>query len=162
MLLLFQWRHQHCATRTLAHKKKTVFSRGRPVYFISGPPKHRSARLGALHNMGYQSETHHRLKSHEISFFHNIRVSYPIILKFCPEHGNENAIMHSIKCQNDWLTEKQVMSKQDFMEFWFKCIFGQISYIAQHPRFFSCWCSAGQLTDLHFQYPSSGIIFWRW
>ena len=42
---------------------------------------------GLLCNIGYPSETHLKLKSHEISFVHNIRFSCTVVLKFCTEHS---------------------------------------------------------------------------
>ena len=41
----------------------------------------------------YPSETHLKLKSHEISFARNIFRSYLIVLKFCIEHGNDIAVL---------------------------------------------------------------------
>ena len=38
------------------------------------------------------------------------------------------------KFQNDWVTYKLIMGKEDFMRFHFKMSLGRISYIAEHPR----------------------------
>ena len=40
-----------------------------------------------LHNIACPPETHLKIKSHELSFAHNIRLSRSVILKFCTEHG---------------------------------------------------------------------------
>ena len=56
-------------------------------------------------NIGYPSETHLKLKSCEIFFAHNICFIYPIILKFCTEHGSITAVLCA-KFQNDRTTEK--------------------------------------------------------
>ena len=50
---------------------------------------------GMLCNIGYAFETHLKLKSPEISFVHNICLSCPIVLKYCTEHGSDNA-MHAL------------------------------------------------------------------
>ena len=55
--------------------------------------------------MGYQSETHPKLKSREISFVHNVRFSCPIFLKFCTEHGSITAVLCA-KFQNDWVAQQ--------------------------------------------------------
>ena len=55
---------------------------------------------GVLCNMEYLSETHLKLKSHEISFIHKICRSCLIILKFCTEHGSDTAVLFA-KFQDD-------------------------------------------------------------
>ena len=58
---------------------------------------------GGYYNTGwYLSVTHLKLKTHQDYFFHNINVSYWIILKFCTEHA---AVLHA-KFQEDSITEK--------------------------------------------------------
>ena len=57
-----------------------------------------------LCNIGYPSETHLELKSHEISLVHNIRFNYLIDLKFCTEHGSDTAVLCA-KLQSDRSTE---------------------------------------------------------
>ena len=87
-----------------------------------------------LCNTGHPSETHLKLKSREISFFHNTRVNNPIILIFCTEHDSITAVLR-VKCQNDWTTETDVIDEQDFARFEFKMSFARISYITQHRGF---------------------------
>ena len=60
---------------------------------------------GVLHDVGYPSETHLKLKSRDISFVHNIRFSCPIVLKFCTAHGSITA-MPWAKFQNDWMSDQ--------------------------------------------------------
>ena len=81
-----------------------------------------------------QPETHLKLKSREVSFACNLFSSYPIILKFCTEHGNITAMLCA-KFQNDCITETGVIEKRDFMIFEFKRSLRWISYIAQQPCF---------------------------
>ena len=82
-----------------------------------------------LCNIGYPSETHLELKSHEISLVHNIRFKCLIDLKFCTGHGSDTAVLCA-KFQGDGSTEAFVMGKRDFARFEFKMNFGRISYIA--------------------------------
>ena len=83
-----------------------------------------------LCDTGYLSEMHLKLKCCKISFVHNICFSCPIPLNFCSEHNSDTAMLCT-KFHNDWVTEKQVMGKQDFMKLGFKMSFRQISYMAQ-------------------------------
>ena len=48
---------------------------------------------GALCNIGYPSEIYLKLKSREISVAHISCFSWPIILKFCTEHGSITAVI---------------------------------------------------------------------
>ena len=82
-------------------------------------------QIWVLCNIGFQSETSLKLKSHEISFVHNFRFH-------CPEHGTITAVICVI-IQNDWITETDVVGKRDFARFGFKMSFWRISYIAHHP-----------------------------
>ena len=71
--------------------------------------------LGGLCNIGYLSETHLKPKSREISFAHNLSVSYAIILKISTDHGSD-----TVKLQNDWATKTD---KRDFARFEFEVSF---------------------------------------
>ena len=53
-----------------------------------------------LCNVGHPSVTHVKPKFHEIAFAHNLFLSYPIVMKFCIEHG-------SAKLQNSWTKAKK-------------------------------------------------------
>ena len=55
-------------------------------------------------------------KSREISFTHNLILSYQIILKFCTEHGSDTAVFCA-KFQKDWIIEANVMEERDFAGF---------------------------------------------
>ena len=80
-----------------------------------------------LCNIACPSETHLKLKSHEISFVHIISFNCPISLKFCTEHGSDTAVLCA-KFQLAW-----VFGKRGFARFEFKMSFGRISYIAPIP-----------------------------
>ena len=82
--------------------------------------------------MGYPSETHLKLKSHEILFIHNIHFSDQIIFKFCTEHGSNTAVLCA-KFHNDLTTEQWGMGKWDFTRFEFEMRFRWISFIVQQP-----------------------------
>ena len=79
---------------------------------------------GVLCNKGYPSETHLKLESREISFIHNLVISYPIILKFYTELDNDSAVLCE-KFQKDWATETGVMDDRDLARFEFKMSFGR-------------------------------------
>ena len=89
---------------------------------------------GVLANIGYPSETHVKLKSREISLVHDIRLNKPSVLIFCTEHGSITAVLCA-KFRNDCTIETDVTGKRDFARLEIKMSFGQISYIAKHPRF---------------------------
>ena len=104
---------------------------------ISSMDKWRNGALipptpGVLCNIGYPSEPHLKLKSHEISFVHNICCDCPIGLKFCTEHGSDTVVLCT-KFQSNRSTEAWVMGKRYFARSHFKMNFGRISYIAQGP-----------------------------
>ena len=71
------------------------------------------------HNIGNPTETH--IKSREISFAHSYSFSYPIMLKFCTEHGSITAVLCA-KFQNDWTSYMGVMDERDFTRFELKCV----------------------------------------
>ena len=71
------------------------------------------------------SETHLKLKSHEISFIHNIHISYQIVLQFCTEHGSITAVLCA-KLQNNLIIDMDVIEEQDFVDFGFKKILRRI------------------------------------
>ena len=83
-----------------------------------------------LCNIGYPSETHIELKSREISFAHNLSISYPTVLEFHTEHGSIIAVLCA-ESQIDWTTETYVLDERVFARFEFNMGFGQISYITQ-------------------------------
>ena len=76
-------------------------------------------RKGGLCNVGYPSETHLKPKSGEISFPHNLLISYPIVLKFCIEYDSD-AVGLCAKCQNDWTTDNGngCYGRTRFREIW--------------------------------------------
>ena len=70
-------------------------------------------------NIKYASETNLALKSHEISFAHNLFLSCQIVLKLCTEHGSDTAVLCA-KYQNDLTTE---LGEWPFIKFKFKIEF---------------------------------------
>ena len=58
---------------------------------------------------------HPKLKPCQNSFGHNFSLSYTIVLKFCTEHGIDNAVLCT-KCQNKWTDDNGVMDEGDFCE----------------------------------------------
>ena len=66
--------------------------------------------------MGYPPETHFKLKSREVSFAHNLFRKWPIVLKFCTEHGSDTAVLCAT-FQNDWTIETDVMDEREFARF---------------------------------------------
>ena len=85
----------------------------------------------SCYNIGYASETHHKLKSHDISFVHNSFLSCSIISKFCTEHGSDTAVLWT-KFQNDWATEMDVMGDQDLSLRWVSEVY--ILYCYKPPK----------------------------
>ena len=85
------------------------------------------------HDVGYPSETHLKPKSRGLSFAHNLILTYPIVLKFCGEHGDDTAML-STKFQSDYTIETGVMDEREFTRFDFMMRFGRIFCIAQGPR----------------------------
>ena len=83
-----------------------------------------------LCDVGYPSETQHKPKSRQISFAHKLFLNYPIVLKFCTEHGSDTAVLCA-KFQNDWATETELMDEREFTRFDFKISLGGGSYSAQ-------------------------------
>ena len=73
-----------------------------------------------------------KIKSCEISFFHNICGSYSIVLKFCTEHGSHTVVLCP-QFQDDLIIQTDVMGKWDFVRFAFKRSFGRMSYTSQGP-----------------------------
>ena len=57
--------------------------------------------------MEYPTKIHHKPKSREISFAYNLVFTWPIVLKFCIEHGSCTAVLCT-KFRNDWLTDSDV------------------------------------------------------
>ena len=72
---------------------------------------------GVLHNIGYPSAMHFKLKSHEILFAHNLFHRYLIILTFCTEHDSDTAMLCT-KFQNNRMIEKNVMDERDLSYRW--------------------------------------------
>ena len=64
------------------------------------------------------SETHYKPKSREISFVHNLFLSYPIILKFYIEHDSITAVLCA-KLRNDYTAAKDVIDGRNFARFEF-------------------------------------------
>ena len=85
---------------------------------------------GVLCNIWYPSETHRKLGSHKISFAHNLFIRYPIVLKFCTEHGVD-ATLCKISKRLDNLNGFKV--EWDFARLEFKMSFGRTSHVAQQP-----------------------------
>ena len=79
--------------------------------------------------MEYPPKRHIKLDSREVSFTRNLFCNYPIVLKFCIEHGSDTAVLCA-KFQNDRTMETGVMDERDFARFEFKISFGRISYTA--------------------------------
>ena len=77
--------------------------------------------LRVLCNIGFLPDTHHKPKSREISFAHNLSISYQIVLKFCTEYGSDTAVLRA-KFQNDWT--RYVMDERDFARFEIRMSFG--------------------------------------
>ena len=55
-------------------------------------------------------------KSREISYDHNLFLSYSFVLKFCREHGSITAVLCA-KFQNDTTKETNIMDERDFARF---------------------------------------------
>ena len=87
-------------------------------------------KQGYLCNMEHPSETHLNLNSREVSFAHNLLLSYKVVLKFC----TDTAVLCT-KFQNDWTNDTDVTDDRDFE---FKMIFGRISFITQPQDYFTC------------------------
>ena len=87
---------------------------------------------GVLCNVGYLSETHLKLKSHEILFAHNLLLRYAIVLKFGTEHSSDTAVFCT-KFQNNWKTGTDVMDEQVLTRFEFKMRLGLIWAYCTRP-----------------------------
>ena len=70
-----------------------------------------------LCNVGCPSETDLKPKSREISFAHNLLLSYLIVLKFCTEHGSGSAVVYA-NFKNGRTVGAIVMYERDFVRFW--------------------------------------------
>ena len=93
--------------------------------------------LGVLCNMRHPSKTRLGPKSREVSFAHNLSLNYPLVLKFCTEHGSRTAVLCS-KFQNNRTTDTHDMDEPDFTRLGLEMSFGRISYTAQPPWFYPC------------------------
>ena len=113
---------------------------------------------GVLCSIGYPSETHLELKSREVTFVHNLFITYPIVSTVCTEHGSDATVLFA-KFQKEWTTETNVMGERDFARFEFKMSFGRISYIAQDP---SSWLVSVATTTQGWTFCSrpSGVLHW--
>ena len=87
---------------------------------------------GAMCNMGYLSETHLKLKSRKISFIHNSHSKFPIVLKFCTEHGSTTVVLCA-KFHNNWTIKMGDMDERNFTRFEFKMHFRRMSHTAHTP-----------------------------
>ena len=63
-------------------------------------------------NIRYPS-THCKVKSHGISYAHNLFLNHQVILNFCTEHGSDTAMLCA-KVQNDLTFEMNAMDERDF------------------------------------------------
>ena len=84
-------------------------------------------RTWELCNIRYPSQTL-KPKSREISFANILFISYPIVLKFCTEHGSDTAVLCA-KFQNDWTTKTAVMDDRDFARFEFNSNFRRMDIL---------------------------------
>ena len=76
----------------------------------------KSHNPGVLCNKGHPSETHLKLKSHVILFFHNICHGCEIVWKFCTEHGSNTAVLCA-KIEDDWIIDTYAAGERDFADF---------------------------------------------
>ena len=83
----------------------------------------------ALCNVGYPSETHLKLNSHDGSLGHDLILIHLIVWKFGIKHVNIIPVLPA-KFRNDWTSET---GEWDFTRFEFKVYFGRISVIAHPP-----------------------------
>ena len=104
-------------------------------------------------NIGCPSKIHLKPKSHEISFAHNLLLSYPIVLKFCTEDGSITALLLCEECQNDAISPMDVTDEWDLARFAFKMSFGQICYIAQPPGYICNACYVEKPAPPSFLHP---------
>ena len=134
----FVRRPTFCYTRwiVLHHNALSLrpgFTQGGAFHFLSfypSPSHHWSLGAlmqalwvsGVLCNMRYQSEIHHKLKSHEISFINNICFICLVFLKFCTKHSSD-AVKLCARFQDDWIIWTDVMHKRDSTRFEFKMSF---------------------------------------
>ena len=91
---------------------------------------------------GYPPKTQLQLKSNKTLNANNFLHIYPIILKFCSEHGSGTAMSHA-KLQNVWASEVGVMLL-------FEMGFAGISYIetASIGQVDGIWSSANMLVNI--------------
>ena len=76
------------------------------------PYDNRLRTPGGCNNIEYLS-TYLKHKSRDISFFRDLFFSCQIVLKFCTEHGSNNAC-HTQNTESDWANEMDVMDELDF------------------------------------------------
>ena len=99
---------------------------------------HRSSDPWGRCNIRHPPKNLFKPKSREISFAHNLLLSYLIVLEFCTEHDSDTVVLYA-KFQNDWTSETNVLDERDFARFEFKTYFGPISY--RIYRTGMAWCS---------------------
>ena len=87
------YRHIHASCSPSEQRRRLTYSIW--LYFAEIP--------GAWCSMGYPSEV--RPKSREISFTHNLCLSYPMVSKFSTEHDSITAVL-CVKGRNHWTTFK--------------------------------------------------------
>ena len=68
---------------------------------------------GVLCNKGYQSETHLKLKSRQISLVDNICLSSQIV---CTAHSSDTTVLCE-KLEDDWVIETEVMDERECARF---------------------------------------------
>ena len=103
------------------------------------------------------------LKSRENSFAHYTFFNYPIVLKFCTEHGSVTAVLCAT-FRNEWITETDVI--RGCARFEYKIRFGRtFSYCTRlQPllvRICHTWgcCNIGSPSETNFKLKSREISF---
>ena len=72
-----------------------MFTQNSPSTITMMPQQRLVVMARGLCNIGYPSETHLKRKSRKNSFFHKIFSCWPIVLKYCTEHGSITAVLYA-------------------------------------------------------------------
>ena len=95
-------------------------------------------------NIRCPPENHFKPKSREISFAHNLLLSYLIVLEFCTEHDSDTVVLCA-NFQNYWTSETNVLDERYFARFEFKTYFGRISDWVYRTGMAWCSCTSHEI-----------------
>ena len=97
------------------------YCRQTPAFSIWFADSHMAARQDPQDccDIGYPSETNHKLQKHEISFVQSTHFSYKIVSNICIEYGNYTSEL----CANKLTTEQLGMGTKIWHEIWVKGAF---------------------------------------